>query len=42
LAQRVDRSSVNPQDLRKCIATLVVMAYVLADIPEPLVKFSAN
>ena len=27
---------VNPQDLRKCIATLAVMAYILADMPEPL------
>lgn len=29
---------VNPQDLRKCIATLAVMAYILADMPEPLVN----
>ncbi len=27
---------VNPQDLRKCIATLAVMAYVLADMPDTL------
>ena len=27
---------VNPQDLRKCIATLAVMAYVLADMPGTL------
>lgn len=29
---------VNPQDLRKCIATLAVMAYILAEMPEALLN----
>lgn len=27
---------VNPQDLRRCTAALAVLAYILADMPEPL------
>lgn len=29
---------VNPQELRRCTAALAVWAYILADMPEPLVK----